>query len=117
MWPFRRQPDLLEQQRRELERERERRARNERRAGAEAGWPPAPPWTKIDGGENVNSHGTGVRFSIRSRGDGPAAPEPPDADPFPPGMTVHEFSGTPGTVAGQLGRALLRALVGRPRRP
>jgi len=36
---------------------------------------------------------------------------------FPPGMTVHEFSGTPGELAAQVGKALLRSLLGRPRKP
>jgi len=109
MWPFRRTPDLLEEQRRELEREHMR----------ERGRAPGPPDSPIGGPGTANWHGTAFRMTIRSEGGGagPSAPEPPDMDVFPPGVDVHEFSGTPGEVAAQVGKALLRALLGRPRTP
>jgi hypothetical protein len=103
MWPFRRRPDLLEQQRRELERDRLRRTDS----------PPLP----IGGRESANWHGTTLRISVRGSRDGQQAPGMPDDDMFPPGTGVHEFSGTPGELAAQLGKALLRSLVGRPRKP
>jgi hypothetical protein len=116
MWPFRRRPDLLEQQRRELE--RVRRAESERGRGGGAEPPRTPPWTPIGGCDGANWHGTGFRFSVRPSGDdpGPPIPDPFEADMFPPGMTVHEFSGTPGELAAQAGKALLRSLLGRPRK-
>jgi hypothetical protein len=102
MWPFRRRPDLLEQQRRELERDRLRRTDS----------PPRP----IGERESANWHGTSVRISVQGSRDGPQAPGLPDDGMFPPDTSVHEFSGTPGELAAQLAKALLRSLVGRPRR-
>lgn len=109
MWPFRRAPELLEEQRRQLEREHLR----------ERGRAPRPPDIPIGGPEAANWHGTAFRMTIRREAGegGMPAPDPLEMDAFPPGVDVHEFAGTPGEVAAQVGKALLRALVGRPRKP
>jgi len=108
MWPFRRTPDLLEEQRKQLERDRadtrppplgEREGESPDEGFFEGFGPPPGVRPIKSWSGSISSSGSNVRVRVKSQAEGETSPR------------ETSFSGTPGQLIALAVRHLLRSLL------